>query len=162
MSEDSIHRTTLVPRAAGQLAQVLTAGRQLAIAARLKDDIDRDRLVAFLKRIPSKEAIRLLSGSQPLSTDMIERFEKWWNWGELSYNKSLPWSLELIERFDKLWCLSGLSSNKSLPWSLELIERFEERWNWHNWLSTKEDLPWSLELIERFEERWSWERLSDN
>jgi hypothetical protein len=45
MSENSIHRTTLVPRAASQLAQVLTAGRQLGIAAQLKEDIDRDRLV---------------------------------------------------------------------------------------------------------------------
>jgi hypothetical protein len=134
MSEGSIHRTTLVPRAASQLAQVLTAGRQLGIAARLKDDIDRDRLVALLKRIPSDHAMRLLSRSQPLSADMIERFEERWNWGDfgrgLSTNEGLSWSLELIERFEKRWDWGGVSRNKSLPWSLELIEHFEEGWCW--------------------------------
>ena len=88
MSEDSIHRTTLVLRAASQLAQVLTAGRQLTIAARLKDDIDRDRLVALLKRIPSDDAISFISCSQPLNTDMLERFEMQWDWGSLSKNCS--------------------------------------------------------------------------
>ena len=165
MSEDSIHRTTLVPRATGQLAQVLTAGRQLGIAAQLKDDIDRDRLVALLKRIPSEKAIWWLSRSQPLSADMIERFEKWWNWAELSGNKSLPWSLELIERFEEHWDWSDLSENEGLPWSLELIERFEKRWGGENFywgglhwggLTWNKSLPWSLELIERFEERWFW------
>ena len=153
MSEDSIHRTTLVPRAASQIAQVLTAGRQLTIAARLKDDIDRDRLIALLKRIPSKEAISFLSRSQPLSAEMIERFEKRWEWGELSKNKGLPWSLELIKRFEELWDWELLSMKKGLPWSLELIERFEERWDW-TMLSMNKGLPWSLELIERFAERW--------
>ena len=150
MSEDSIHRTTLVPRAASQLAQVLTAGRQLGIAAQLKDDIDRDRLIALLKRIPSERAIWWLSSSQPLSTDMIVRFEKWWNWDELSKNKELPWSLELIERFEDRWDWRNLARNESLPWSLELIERFADRWNWWS-LSWVESLPWSFELIECFD-----------
>ena len=161
MSEDSIHRTTLVPRAASQLAQVLTAGRQLGIAAQLKDDIDRDRLVALLKRITSDDAIEFLSWSQPLSADMIARFEKLWDWRNLARNESLPWSLELIERFEKRWNWEELSENESLPWSLELIKRYEDRWEWTN-LSGNEGLPWSLELIERFEEGWRWWMLSRN
>jgi hypothetical protein len=160
MSENSIHRTTLVPRAASQLAQVLTAGRQLGIAAQLKDDIDRDRLVALLKRIPYIEIMSLLSRSQPLSAEMLKRFEMQWDWDGLSWNEGLPWSIELIERFEERWDWGGLSENEGLPWSLELIERFKERWNWGGFgvgLSKNKSLPWSLELIERFEERWYWD-----
>ncbi|MCK9622619.1 MAG: hypothetical protein M0R47_19045, partial [Methylobacter sp.] len=117
-----------MPRAASQLAQVLTAGRQLGIAAQLKDDIDRDRLVALLKRIPYIEIMSLLSRSQPLTAEMLKRFEMQWAWDGLSWNEGLPWSIELIERFEKRWDWGLLSKNEGLPWSLELIERFEKRW----------------------------------
>ena len=161
MSEDSIHRTSLVPHATSQLAQVLTAGRQLAIAARLKDDIDRDLLAALLKRIPYTDTINFLSSSQPLSADMIKRFDKWWDWDKLSRNENLPWSLELIKRFEERWDWSSLSLNESLPWPVELIERFQNRWDWGR-ISLNYSLPWSLELIERFQNRWDWGYLSGN
>ena len=162
MSEDSIHRTTLVPRAASQLAQVLTAGRQLAIAARLQDDNDRDRLVALLKRIPSDDAMCFISYSQPLSADMIERFEERWSWDALSENKSLPWSLELIERFEDRWYWQGLANNEGLPWSIELLEHFGGWWEYMWDLTINKGLPWSLELIEHFESQWYWGGLSKN
>ena len=167
MSERETDRKALTPYATSYPAQVQAAGRQLAIAAQLNQDLDRRRFVAILKRIATEEAAFFLSSRQALEGDLIERFVDDWNWWDLSNNEALPWSLELIERFEDRWNWSeayytaGISANTALPWSLRLIQRFEDRWDWEK-LSANTALPWSLGLIERFEDRWDWESLSVN
>ena len=185
MSERETDRKALTPYATSYPAQVQAAGRQLAIAAQLNQDLDRRRFVAILKRIATEEAAFFLSSRQALEGDLIERFVDDWNWWDLSNNEALPWSLELIERFEDRWDWEGLFNNGTLPWSLELIERFEDRglfnnetrnwcrqdeeeeqeqpdrWDWEG-LFNNETLPWSLGLIERFEDRWDWRGFSSN
>ncbi|MEO5607344.1 MAG: hypothetical protein ABIR13_07175 [Polaromonas sp.] len=161
MSERETDRNALVPYAANYPAQVISAGRQLNIAAQLNQDLERGRLVALLKRISPEDTDTFLSYMLALGGDLINRFEDHWNWHGLSKNTVLPWSLELIEHYEDRWCWTELSKNATLPWSLGLIERFEDRWNWRG-LSENEVLPWSLELIERFENRWDWKSLSEN
>ncbi|CAK0756496.1 hypothetical protein CCP3SC5AM1_2230004 [Gammaproteobacteria bacterium] len=80
MSERENDRRALIPNAASYPVQVQVAGRQLSIASQLKQDIERERLVAILKRISSSEAVDFLSTSQALDGDLIERFEDRWNW----------------------------------------------------------------------------------
>ena len=186
MSEPANKNWALIPRAANLPAQVQVAGRQLAIAAQLSQDIERGRLVAIVKRISSKNAVFCLSRSRTLDSDLIERFAKRWDWRRLSSNTALPWSIELIERYIDRWDWCNLTGNESLPWSvelieryidrwnmtrfgwnialpwsIELIERYEDRWRW-NYLSSNTALPWSIELIERYEDRWDWGSLSSN
>ena len=167
MSEQENDRRALIPYAASYPIQVKAAGRQLSIASQLKGDIERGRLVAILKRISSRNAVKFLSACQALDGDLIECFANRWEWSNnfivcgLSDNEALPWSLELLKRFEMRWHWNTLSKNEALPWSLELLERLEDRWDWHA-LSMNEGLPWSLELLERFEGRWSWNQLSMN
>ena len=100
MSERENDRRALIPYAKSYPVQVQVAGRQLSIASQLKQDIERRRLVALLKRISSKDAVAFLSTSQALDGDLIERFNDRWDWYLLSKNELLPWSIELIERFE--------------------------------------------------------------
>lgn len=160
MSEQESERWALTLRAANSPARVQLAGRQLAIAAQLKQDIDRKRLVALLKRVSYEEIVLFLTIRQALDGNLIARFADHWCWWDLSENTTLPWSLDLIERFADRWNWLGLSSNTALPWSIELIERFEDRWDWGS-LSCNTALPWSLDLIERFEDRWYWTCLTE-
>ena len=74
MSERETDRRALIPSAANYPAQVQAAGRQLAIAAQLNQDLERGRLVALLKRISSEDAITFLSLTQAIDGDLIERF----------------------------------------------------------------------------------------
>ena len=167
MSGQEAERQALVPCTTSYSEQMQAAGRQLAIAARLKQDLERRRFVAVLRRISYEDASRILSIREALDGDLLDRFMDRWNWQWLSRNETLPWSLDLLERFEGRWDWAGelynpgLSQNKALPWSLELIERFEGRWDWLD-LSGNEVLPWSIELIERFADRWDWEMLSRN
>jgi hypothetical protein len=150
--------------------QVKAVGRQLGIAAQLKQDLEQRRVVALLKRISAKDAVAFLSGRAALDGDMIELYADHWKWGRncamrrhqlLSLNRVLPWSAEMIERFADLWEWKLLSKNESLPWSIELIEHFENRWDWFG-LSKNEALPWSIDLINRFTDRWDTYFLSKN
>ena len=149
----------LIPYAASYPVQVQAAGRQLSIAAQLKQDIERGRLVAILKRISSKDAVAFLSTTQALDGDLIERFADCWEWHCLASNEALPWSIELIERFEDRWEWHCLASNEALPWSIDLVGRVGEHWEfgggWIN-LSDNVALPWSVELIERYKDRWDW------
>ena len=160
MSEQETERRALIPYPASSPARVQVANRQLAIAAYLKQDIERGRLVAILKRISSDDAASFLSTRQGLDSDLIGRFADRWTWSLLQANTALPWSLELIDRFVGRWDWGsifhgGLADDTTLPWSIELVNRFTDRWNWES-LSGNEYLPWSIELIERFADRWDW------
>lgn len=161
MSEQEFERWALTTYAANSPARVQVAGRQLAIAAQLKQDIERGRLVAILNRISVENAVTFLSEKQAIDDDLIERYEAKWNWERLSSNKALPWSLEFFERYEARWDWDTLSWNEALPWSFELIERYEAKWHWDT-LSGNEALPWSLEFIDRYEARWDWEDISMN
>jgi hypothetical protein len=161
MSEQVTERRALIPYAVSYPAQVQAAGRQLAIAAQLNQDLERGRLVAILKRMYSVETVFFLSIRQAVDGDLIGRFADCWFWGVrwgnegLSGNKALPWSPDLIERFADRWEWWWLSQNTALPWSSDLIERFADRWEWSA-LSWNKALPWSPDLIERFANRWEW------
>ena len=170
MTEQDSQPRSLIPHAASYPVQVQAAGRQLGIAAQLKQDLEQRRLIALLKRISAKDAVAFLSGRAALDGDMIERYSAHWKWGKncavrsdqlLSLNKVLPWSADMIERFADQWEWALLSKNESLPWSIELIERFENRWHWHE-LSRNKALPWSIELINHFTNRWEPTFLSMN
>ncbi len=168
MSEQESERWALTTYASNSPARVQVAGRQLAIAAQLKQDIDRKRLVALLKRISYEEIVLFLTIRQALDGNLMERFADHLYWGGddrdypgLSGNSSLPWSPELIERFADRWDYWELSRNTSLPWSIELIERVADRWVWGS-LSNNESLPWSVDLLDRFADRWDWLVLSSN
>ena len=179
MSEQESERWALTPYATSSPALVQVAGKQLAIAAQLNQELDRGRMVAMLKLISSADAANLMSAKQPLDANLIERFKDRWSWKELSENRVLPWSIELIETFADRWDWRRLSKNTALPWSIGLIERFQDyfpceysRFNWQaedyeefeGWLELSENtsLPWSIELIERFGGRWAWRSLSTN
>jgi hypothetical protein len=156
MSEQENERTALILRSASSPAQLHSAGRHLSIAAKLNQDLERGRVVEFLKRTSSNVAVTFLSRSQVLDRDLIESFSDYWDWKCLSENTSLPWSNELIERFVNHWDWWSLSANEVLPWSPILIERYEDYWKWYC-LSRSAVLPWSLDLVVRFEHRWIWE-----
>ncbi|WP_200375660.1 hypothetical protein [Thiocystis violacea] len=180
MSDDLPHPPrALLPATGRALAQV--TDRILAVATAAKDEAERERFKALLRRHP-EFLVRHLSDYHPLDAELIERltnrwdrdieysytdplgqdlfYHQWNMWKNgLSCNKALPWSLDLIERFADRWQWGwpGLSDNPALPWSLDLIERFADRWEWGVLgLSTNPALPWSLDLIERFADRWEW------
>ena len=147
--------------------QLQSADRRLSLAARLGDEITRARWVALLKRVPLETAVALLSRTQALDVELIDRFAKHWDWPELSINKSMPWSPELIEHFADRWDWDMLSFNTALPWPREIVGQFEDVLHWVDkvdlvGLSGNGTLPWSQELVERFEERWNWDALSGN
>ncbi len=108
---------------------VQAARNQLAIAQDVQREIERKQLMRLLRRYP-KAAIEGLSRAYPLTSELLRRYEEWWDWGLLSENEALPWSQALIERYEGRWNWEWLSGNGALPWSQALIERFEERWNW--------------------------------
>ena len=99
MNERVPERNALIPFSANYPAQVQAAGRQLGIAAQLSQDLERQRLVALLRRIPAKDALYFVLRMQPLDGDLIERFVDAWDWEFLSWATPLPWSIELIEYF---------------------------------------------------------------
>ena len=76
MSERKTECTALVVTSSNYPAQLQTAGRQLAIAAQLNDDLNRRRFVTILKRISSKAAIEFLSNSATIGVELIERYEE--------------------------------------------------------------------------------------
>jgi hypothetical protein len=96
MSERETNRNALIPYAASYPAQVRAAGRQLAIASLLTQDLERDRLTNVLKLISRDDAVAFLTITQALDGDVIERFVDRWDWEWLSQNEALPWSIELI------------------------------------------------------------------
>jgi hypothetical protein len=155
-----IQGKSLTPIAPSYPARAQAAGRQLGIAAKLNQDLERRQFVELLKRISAKDALNLLSHRPELDCDLIERFEDRWDWKKLSRFTAPVGSLELIERFDYRWDWEGLSNNSHLPWSRELIERYKYHWTWggiFNWgLSENAALPWSPELIDCFKDHWDW------
>lgn len=163
MSEQESERWALIPYAANSPARVQVAGKQLSIAAHLKEDIERGQLVAILKRISAWDSVCFMSNTQSLDGDLIDRFGDRWDWqyGLSMLNRSLPWSLELIARFLDRWDWRSLSRNKFLPWTPDLIEYFSDRWDWAQ-LSGNTSLPWSKEIIERNKDLLDWKQLSSN
>ncbi len=159
MSEKEIKHWALTPYATSSPALVQVAGKQLAIAAQLKEDIERGRLVAILKRISALEAVSFLSKSQTIDDDLIGSFVDHWHWYYLSGNKILSWSAELIDRYADRWDWSPISNNEALPWSHELIKRYKDRLPWKIF-SARRFLPWSLDLIECYKDHWNWEAIS--
>src|SRR3546814_16119046 len=91
---------SLVPAQSRQPAQLHAAGKQLAIAARLGDDVSRKRWVQLLKRLAPEFAIQILSKGQALDAEVLSKFESKWDWSALSQNKKLPWSFDLVVRFE--------------------------------------------------------------
>ena len=122
MIGQEIKRNALVPLAAHSPTQVHSAGRHLAIVAKLNQNLARTRLVAILKRIAPEDAVAYLSSMQAPVADLIEQFADHWDWGRLSLNTVLPWSLELIKRFEDRWIWEAqldyysIRSNKEVRW----------------------------------------------
>ena len=129
MSDPRVEPKALISYSGNFPAKVQAAGRQLAIATQLKQELDRKWLVATLKRINKVDAQRLIC-ELPLEGILLEQYLFAWNWNSLSRSQFLLWSSDLIKRFEGSWEWEGLSSNMALPWSLELIERLEGRWGW--------------------------------
>lgn len=103
--------------------------------------LEEDRYVRFFQE--HDELFKsLLSRWHPLDSNLLERYEDFWDWDRLSKNEALPWTPKLIDSFIDRWEWKGdgndgLSSNESLPWSVELIERYRNggitsnyRWDW--------------------------------
>jgi hypothetical protein len=137
-----------------------------------------------------RDLVCLISSTQALDYDLLERFEDKWDWIGVSCNTACPWSIELIQRFKDRFHWEGifdggLTGNARLPWSEGLIETFKDYWDWRRIecelelgdrlmfgtaydhcatgeLSRSEALPWTDELISRYVDRWDWEILSSN
>ena len=87
MSERETDRNALTPYAASYPAQVQAAGRQLAIAAQLNQDLERGGLSPSSKRVSSEVAAYDLSiVQQTLDRDLIERFADHWVWSTVTQN----------------------------------------------------------------------------
>src|SRR5512145_1675501 len=112
---------SITPKHPGHPAQLQAAGRQLGIASKMGEELLQARWVALLKRIGRDEATGLLSLTQALDAELIQRHESSWDWGRLAANEALPWAPELIERYEDRWDWARLRNNEALPWSLELI-----------------------------------------
>ena len=171
----------LTPTTSHLPVQVRPASDQLIIAARLTDEILRQRWVDFLKRLSADASIRILSGGQALDTELLGKYEEVWDWGSLSESENLPWSSDLISRFIDRWEWGiefnienyssqslppdyvgrGLSGNVSLPWSADFIEQFSGYLS-PKLVSSNTGLPWSVHLLDRYEGQWDWEQLSAN
>lgn len=79
----------------------------------------------------------------------------------LSKNPSFQFSITLGEKYEKDWDWTELSKHKGKFWSEELIERFASKWDW-DYLSANSSLPWSYKLIKRYAQKWDWEKLIRN
>jgi len=86
MSEQESERWALIPYAANSPARVQVAGRQLAIAAQLKQDIDLNRLVALLTRVSPEDAVIFLSSTKGLDVGLIERFADYSRFVHIFFN----------------------------------------------------------------------------
>lgn len=93
--------------------------------------------------------------------DIIEKFQEYWNWDNLSRNTQIEWTNEIILKFKDKWNWSKLSENNSLPWTEEFVERYVDDWSWYG-LSKNYEIPTSSDFIEKYSGKWNWNYLCRN
>jgi len=86
--------------------------------------------------------------------DEFYDFIHWDNHGDGAYstianNYGIPWSSEIINKYEKSWDYYQLSYNPYIPWTEDLIDRHLDEWDWQT-LSGNEMLPWSLSFLEKY------------
>lgn len=81
---------------------------------------------------------------------LIESFCDYWDWNELSANKTVCWDAELISKYEDKVNFDLLSLNDGVKWSVDLIDKFKDKWNWI-YMSGNTGIPWSNDLIIKYE-----------
>ena len=108
------------------------------------------------------EAFKELSGSYPLTEEMMLAFQNELDWTRVSANNNISWWAEKIERWkDHIdWKVfsRNVSTNILTP---NNIERFKDYWDW-GMLSGRYDLIYTCELIDKHLDRWNWAKLINN
>ncbi|MEI6697351.1 MAG: hypothetical protein WCO13_14955, partial [Bacteroidota bacterium] len=56
----------------------------------------------------------------------IENFNK--NSWSLESSNRRTWTIELLERYENYWDWYDITRNEGIPWSIQLIERFKNKW----------------------------------
>ncbi len=126
-------------------AFVQKVGNQIAITNKLLAISDEQKFVDFFVSHP-EFFIDLISKYYSFDECMIEKYEDYLNFHNLSDNNNLHWTLRLIEKYENKWSWfweneedsfysndyrkGGLSLNKKLPWTIEFVNRYRDKWRW--------------------------------
>jgi hypothetical protein len=117
----------LVPGSSGGLPAHIE--QRTRIANRVLGELERRDTEAFFRWHP--EFFRLVvSRYYRLDEELIDRYEDFLDWEELSSNTALLWNEAFIERFSDQWDWNKLSENEELPWSEGFIFQFADYLNW--------------------------------
>jgi hypothetical protein len=70
----------------------------------------------------------------------------------ISESPNVKWTIELINKFENYWDWDQLSSNHYIPFNLEIIEAFQDSWNW-TLISSNRSIHWDVELLQKFKSK---------
>lgn len=123
----------------------------------------------------------------PWDQGIVEKYEEYWHWNEMSGNTGVPWTWELIEKHEDEWnwCGDGdgdeysifcsMSANTALPWSQRFLERFGhhmefgEGWEAGEYqplimagISGQKKIDWDIGFLVRYRHIWELETLGNN
>lgn len=108
------------------------------------------------------EAFKELSGSYPLTEEMMLAFQNELDWTKVSDNRSISWCAAKVERWKNRIDWKAFSSNVDTKFlTPNNIERFKDYWDWGA-LSGRYDLIYTCELIDKYLDRWNWAKLINN
>lgn len=113
-------------------------------------------LTLLLKRIKvSYVDWSIISLTQHLSPDIIDKHQFDVNWLYLQYNDS--WTVDFFDRHQS--DMNWQHLNLVMPVTIAVIDRYYQRWSW-TLLSENPSL--TPEVIDRYQDKWDWYRLSSN
>lgn len=137
---------------------VLSADRQLCIAAYINKDIERERIIGFLSR-HLDVVLNMFSEQAPLDAEALERFQDDLDWRKLSKNKNLSFNESLIQRFKDRWLWISLLRNTAVIWNDELVRQYNSKIEWNIFCHNQFDF-WTRERIEKHKDYIHWDVFS--
>ncbi len=91
----------------------------------------------------------------PFTSDEMLEYEKFLDFGNLSFNRNIAWSEYILREYSDKLCWTALTSNPSVPWDAKLVHTFENYINWQV-AANCPHFPWTRELFFRYKDLLDW------